>query len=262
MDLELQGTRVLVTGSGAGIGKATAKAFLGEGASVIVNGLTQQEVEACVHDLGRYGDVSGLAADLSKTEDAEKLFDFAAGPGPVDILVNNVGIFSVKAFEELTDDEWLSYFNINVLSAVRMSRLILPGMLKRNSGAIVNLASEAAVKPLPQMVHYSVTKTAMLGLTRGMAELTKGTKVRVNSVLPGPTWTEGVQNYFEGLAVQKGEPLDEIVSSYFQNDEPTSLIQRFVEPEEVARMIAFVAASGAANGAGYRVEGGIIRSII
>lgn len=262
MDLALRGKRVLVTGSGAGIGKATAKAFLDEGASVVVNGLSQQEVDDCVTDLGRDGNVSGLAADLTKTEDAEKLFKFSAATGPVDILVNNVGIFSVKAFEELTDDEWLSYFNINVLSAVRMSRLILPDMLQRNAGAIVNLASEAAVKPLPQMVHYSVTKTAMLGLTRGMAELTKGTKVRVNSVLPGPTWTEGVQNYFEGLAVQKGEPIDGIVSNYFQHDEPTSLIQRFVEPDEVARMIAFVAASGAANGAGYRIEGGIIRSIL
>lgn len=262
MDLELRGKRVLVTGSGAGIGKATAKAFLEEGASVIVNGLSQQEVDDCVSDLGRDGEVSGLAADLTKTEDAEKLFAFSTATGPVDILVNNVGIFSVKAFAELTDDEWLSYFNINVLSAVRMSRLILPVMLQRNAGAIVNLASEAAVKPLPQMVHYSVTKTAMLGLTRGMAELTKGTKVRVNSVLPGPTWTEGVQNYFEGLAVQKGEPIDGIVSNYFQHDEPTSLIQRFVEPDEVARMIAFVAASGAANGAGYRIEGGIIRSIL
>lgn len=262
MDLALRGKRVLVTGSGAGIGKATAKAFLDEGASVIVNGLSQQEVDDCVADLGRDGDVSGLAADLTQTEDAEKLFKFSAATGPVDILVNNVGIFSVKAFEELTDEEWLSYFNINVLSAVRMSRLILPGMLQRNAGAIVNLASEAAVKPLPQMVHYSVTKTAMLGLTRGMAELTKGTKVRVNSVLPGPTWTEGVQSYFEGLAAQKGEPIDGIVSNYFQHDEPTSLIQRFVEPDEVARMIAFVAASGAANGAGYRIEGGIIRSIL
>ncbi|WP_434053646.1 MAG: SDR family oxidoreductase [Roseibium sp.] len=262
MDLELRGKRVLVTGSGAGIGKATAKAFLEEGASVIVNGLSKQEVDDCVSDLGRDGEVSGLAADLTKTEDAEKLFKFSTATGPVDILVNNVGIFSVKAFEELTDDEWLSYFNINVLSAVRMSRLVLPVMLQRNAGAIVNLASEAAVKPLPQMVHYSVTKTAMLGLTRGMAELTKGTKVRVNSVLPGPTWTEGVQNYFEGLAVQKGEPIDGIVSNYFQHDEPTSLIQRFVEPDEVARMIAFVAASGAANGAGYRIEGGIIRSIL
>lgn len=262
MDLDLKGKRVLVTGSGAGIGKATAKTFVQDGASVVINGLTEQEVDTCVEDLRPFGDVTGLAADLTKTADAERLFAFASDAGPIDILVNNVGIFSVKAFEDLTDEEWLSYFNINVLSAVRMSRLAVPQMLARNTGAIVNLASEAAVKPLPQMVHYSVTKTAILGLTRGMAELTKGTRVRVNSVLPGPTWTEGVQNYFEGLAAQKGEPIDAIVANYFQNDEPTSLIQRFVEPDEVARMIAFVASSTAANGAGYRIEGGIIRSIL
>jgi len=262
VDLDLKGKRVLVTGSGAGIGKATAKVFVQEGATVIVNGLTDQEVDAAVGELRQFGDVQGLAADLTRTEDAERLFSFATSTGPLDVLVNNVGIFSVKDFGDLTDEEWLSYFNINVLSAVRMSRLAVPQMLKHNAGAIVNLASEAAVKPLPQMVHYSVTKTAMLGLTRGMAELTKGTRVRVNSVLPGPTWTDGVQNYFEGLAAQKGDPIDEIVSNYFKNDEPTSLIQRFVDPDEVARMIAFVASSTAANGAGYRIEGGIIRSIV
>ena len=135
-------------------------------------------------------------------------------------------------------------------------------MLKRGTGSIVNLASEAGVKPLPQMVHYSVTKTAMIGLTRGMAELTKGTGVRVNSVLPGPTWTEGVEAYFGGLADQKGEPIEEIIDNYFKLDEPTSLIQRFVQPEEVARMIVTTAANPAANGAGYRIEGGIIRSIL
>ena len=124
------------------------------------------------------------------------------------------------------------------------------------------MASEAAVKPLPQMVHYSVTKTAILGLTRGMAELTKGSNVRVNSILPGPTWTEGVEAYFDGLAEQKGEPLEDIVANYFTSDEPTSLIQRFVEPGEVARMIVTTAANPAANGGSYRVEGGIIRSIL
>ncbi|QDG75383.1 SDR family NAD(P)-dependent oxidoreductase [Labrenzia sp. PHM005] len=262
MDLDLKNKRILVTGSGAGIGKATAKAFLQDGAEVIVNGLTEAEVASCVADLEPFGKVNGFAADLSKTPDAEALYDFATAEGSIDVLVNNVGIFSVKPFEDLTDDEWLSYFNINVLSAVRLARRVLPDMLSRNAGAVVNLASEAAVKPLPQMVHYSVTKTAMLGLTRGLAELTKGTGVRVNSVLPGPTWTEGVQSYFEGLAEQKSEPIDEIVSNYFKNDEPTSLIQRFIEPDEVARMIAFVASSKAANGAGYRIEGGIIRSIL
>jgi NAD(P)-dependent dehydrogenase (short-subunit alcohol dehydrogenase family) len=143
-----------------------------------------------------------------------------------------------------------------------MSRIFLPAMLKRGSGAIINMASEAAVKPLPQMVHYSVTKTAMLGLTRGMAELTKGTNIRVNSILPGPTWTEGVEAYFEGLAAQKGAPIDTIIDNYFEIDEPTSLIQRFVQPDEVARMIVTISASTASNGAAHRIEGGIVRNIL
>ena len=143
-----------------------------------------------------------------------------------------------------------------------MCRVFLPDMLKRGYGSIVNLASEAGVKPLPQMIHYSVTKTAMLGLTRGLAELTKGTEVRVNSVLPGPTWTEGVKAYFDGLAAQKGEPLDQIIQNYFESDEPTSLIQRFVQADEVARTIVTISANKAANGAAHRVEGGIIRSIL
>ena len=162
-----------------------------EGAKLIVHGLTEAEVTACEEDLSSLGDVVGFAADLAKADEATALANFAQAQGDVDILVNNVGIFSVKPFEELTDEDWLHYFNINVLSAVRMSRIFLPAMLKRGEGSIINMASEAAVKPLPQMVHYSVTKTAMLGLTRGMAELTKGTGVRVNSILPGPTWTEG-----------------------------------------------------------------------
>lgn len=262
MDLGLKNKLVLVTGSGSGIGKATASAFLQEGAKVLVHGLSDEEVRACVNDLSQLGEVAGQSGDLTNPADATALCEFARGHGPVDVLVNNVGIFSVKPFEELTDDEWMQYFDINILSAVRISRVILPAMLKRGSGSIVNLASEAGVKPLPQMVHYSVTKTAMIGLTRGMAELTKGTEVRVNSVLPGPTWTEGVEAYFGGLAEQKGEPLNDIVENYFKVDEPTSLIQRFVRPEEVARMIVTTAANPAANGAGYRIEGGIIRSIL
>lgn len=262
MDLGLKDKLVLVTGSGSGIGKATARVYLEEGARVIVHGLTDHEVEACVADLSTVGEVQGKAGDLTKPADVSALCAFVEDLGAVDVLVNNVGIFSVKPFEELTDEDWMHYFDINVLSAVRVSRVILPAMLKRGAGSIVNLASEAGVKPLPQMVHYSVTKTAMLGLTRGMAELTKGTNVRVNSVLPGPTWTEGVKSYFDGLAEQKGEPLDDIVENYFKSDEPTSLIQRFVDANEVARTIVTVSANPAANGAAYRIEGGIIRSIL
>lgn len=262
MDLGLKDKLVLVTGSGSGIGKATAQAYLEEGARLIVHGLTDREVSACVDDLSHLGSVEGIAADLTISGDATKLAEFAQARGNIDVLVNNVGIFSVKPFEDLTDDDWMHYFNINVMSAVRMSRVFLPAMLKRNDGSIINMASEAAVKPLPQMVHYSVTKTAMLGLTRGMAELTKGTKVRVNSILPGPTWTEGVEAYFDGLAEQKGEPLDAIVDNYFKSDEPTSLIQRFVQPDEVARMIVLVSASTASNGAAHKIEGGIVRNIL
>lgn len=262
MDLRLKDKLVLVTGSGSGIGKATAQAYLEEGARLIVHGLTDEEVSACVEDLSQLGSVEGIAADLTSSGDATKLAEFAQARGDIDVLVNNVGIFSVKPFEDLTDDDWMHYFNINVMSAVRMSRIFLPAMLKRNEGSIINMASEAAVKPLPQMVHYSVTKTAILGLTRGMAELTKGTKVRVNSILPGPTWTEGVEAYFDGLAEQKGEPLDAIVDNYFKTDEPTSLIQRFVQPDEVARMIVTISASTASNGAAHRIEGGIVRNIL
>lgn len=262
MDLGLKDKLALVTGSGSGIGKATAKMLLEEGARVIIHGLTEDEVQACVADLSPLGKVHGIKGDLTKLEDAQALCAFAQSHGDVEILINNVGVFSVKAFEDLTDEDWMQYFDINVMSAVRMSRIILPAMLKQGHGSIINLASEAGVKPLPQMIHYSVTKTSMLGLTRGMAELTKGTNVRVNSVLPGPTWTQGVEAYFDGLAEQKGEPLDQIVQNYFKSDEPTSLIQRFVEPDEVARTIITVAANKAANGAAYRVEGGIVRSIL
>ncbi|MBW4709908.1 SDR family oxidoreductase [Roseobacter sp. YSTF-M11] len=262
MDLGLKDKLVLVTGSGSGIGKATARVYLQEGARLIVHGLTQVEVATCVNDLSALGDVKGMAADLSNLADATALAEFAQAQGDVDVLVNNVGIFSVKPFEDLTDEDWIHYFNINVLSAVRMSRIFLPAMLERGTGSIINMASEAAVKPLPQMVHYSVTKTAMLGLTRGMAELTKGTGVRVNSILPGPTWTEGVEAYFDGLAEQEGEPLDAIVDNYFKSDEPTSLIQRFVQPDEVARMIVTISSSTASNGAAHRIEGGIVRNIL
>lgn len=264
MDLALKDKLVLVTGSGSGsgIGKATAKVFLEEGAQVIVHGLTSDEIDACVEDLSALGEVIGYAANLTNAQQALDLCAFAQSHGEIDVLVNNVGVFSVKAFEDLTDEDWMQYFDVNVLSAVRTSRVILPAMLKRGSGAIVNLASEAGVEPLPQMIHYSVTKTAMLGLSRGMAELTKGTEVRVNSVLPGPTWTEGVEAYFDGLAKQKGEPINQILQNYFKSDEPTSLIQRFVQADEVAKTIVTVAANKAANGGAYRVEGGIIRSIL
>ena len=163
----------------------------------------------------------------------------------------------------MTDDEWTRYFEVNVMSAVRLCRRFLPQMLERNSGRILNISSEAGVKPLAQMIPYSMTKTALISLSRGMAEMTKGTNVTVNSVLPGPTWTEGVASYMEGAAKAAGEDTDSFVRDYFKVNEPTSLIQRYATPEEVANTIVFLAsdAASAINGIAQRVEGGIIRSI-
>jgi NAD(P)-dependent dehydrogenase (short-subunit alcohol dehydrogenase family) len=261
MDLGLKGKRVLVTGSSSGIGKAIASAYLDEGAHVLIHGLTQEEAESAASGLASQGTVQAAWADIGTTEGADRLVSAANRFGPLDILVNNVGIFGVKAFEDLSDADWQHTFDVNVMSAVRMSRAVLPGMLARNAGAIVNIASEAGIKPLPQMIHYSTSKTAVIGLSRGMAELTKATLVRVNSVLPGPTWTEGVERYFAGLAAQDGRPMDDIIADYFRKEEPTSLIQRFIRPEEVARLVVFISAQSAMNGGAYRIEGGIIRSI-
>jgi NAD(P)-dependent dehydrogenase (short-subunit alcohol dehydrogenase family) len=261
MQLDLQDHRVLVTGSSSGIGKAIAAAYLAEGARVLMHGLTREETEAAASDLSGAGSVEAAWADIGTAEGAARLLDAAAAFGPLDVLVNNVGIFGAKAFEDLTDADWQRTFDVNVMSAVRLSRAILPAMLARNAGSILNIASEAGLKPLPNMIHYSASKTALIGLGRGMAERTKGTMVRVNSILPGPTWTEGVERYFAGLAEQDGRPMDAIITDYFRKEEPTSLIQRFIRPEEVARLVVFVSALSAMNGGAYRVEGGIIRSI-
>ncbi|KXZ17630.1 SDR family NAD(P)-dependent oxidoreductase [Bacillus nakamurai] len=263
MQLQLEQKLVLITGSTSGIGKAAAKSFLAEGAAVIVNGRKKDTVERTVEELSAYGTVHGIAADLSRQEEADELIKQVSRIGEVDILVNNLGFFEVKDFAEVTDEEWSRYFEVNVMSAVRLCRRYLPQMLERNSGRILNISSEAGVKPLAQMIPYSMTKTALISLSRGMAEMTKGTKVTVNSVLPGPTWTEGVASYMEGAAKAAGEDTDAFVKDYFKVNEPTSLIQRYATPEEVANTIVFLASetASAINGTAQRVEGGIIRSI-
>ncbi|AZB44386.1 SDR family oxidoreductase [Bacillus sp. FJAT-42376] len=263
MDLNLKGKLAVVTGSTGGIGKETAKSFLQEGAKVIINGRTEEKVQKVADELSAFGTVYGVAADLSKLEGSNDFISKVNEIGPVDILVNNLAFFEVKSFEEVTDEEWEDYFQTNIMSAVRLSRKFLPDMLKRNSGRLLNLASEAGVKPLPQMIPYSVTKTALISLSRGLAELTKGTNVTVNSVLPGPTWTEGVENFMKGAAESEGKDLEPFTKDYFKENEPTSLIQRFATVEEVASTILFLASdkASAINGSAQRVEGGIIRSL-
>ncbi len=249
---------VLVTGSTKGIGKEIARQFILAGARVIVHGRSPSDTAEVQEEIGAHGHVVG---GLGSAEETHQVLDQLYDHGPIDVLVNNAGIFSVEDFFALPDDEWLRYLQINVMSAVRLCRALMPGMLARDRGRIICVASEAGIKPLPQMIHYSVTKTALISLARGLAELTKGTAVTVNSLLPGPTWTAGVEGYFEGLARQEDRPLKEVLDGYFEEHEPTSLIQRFIHVEEVGRAAVFLASNAAVNGSALRVEGGIIRSI-
>ncbi|WP_338777670.1 SDR family oxidoreductase [Metabacillus sp. FJAT-52054] len=264
MKLNLTDKLVLVTGSTAGIGKAAAVSFLNEGARVIINGRSKKNVDSAVAELSSLGTVYGIAADVSKKDETDSLIAQIKELGDLDILVNNTGVFTVKPFEEVTDEEWLDYYQINVMSAVRLSRAFLPDMIKRNEGRIINLASEAGIKPYPELVPYGVSKTALITLSRGLAEVAKGTNVTVNSVLPGPTWTEGFGTFINDMAAENGMDLKTYIKEYFKNDQPTSLIQRYATVEEVADTIVFLASSKASaiTGTAQRVEGGIIQSIL
>jgi NAD(P)-dependent dehydrogenase (short-subunit alcohol dehydrogenase family) len=264
MDLQLQGKRALVTGSTAGIGLAIARGLAREGAGVIINGRTAKRVDQAIAALKRAGisgKVEGLAADLGTaggTRTAIERFP------EVDILVNNLGIFEVKLFEDIPDADWLRFFEVNILSGVRLSRHYLPGMKKRNWGRIVFISSESAIQIPSEMIHYGVTKTAQLAIARGLAETTAGTNVTVNSVLPGPTASEGVNTFVEELARDQKTTRQEVEKQFFQNMRPTSLLKRMAEPEEVANLVTFVCSplSSATNGAALRADGGVVRSII
>ncbi len=248
----------LVTGSTKGIGKAIAEAFVENKAKVIVHGRNRKEAEDICSSIGAYAFIDG---ELGTEEGCESVIRQTRDVGDIEILVNNAGIFGVQNFFETNDEDWMRYYQVNVMSIVRLCRALMPAMLKNDSGRIINLSSESAVKPLPQMIHYSMTKAAVVSVSRGLAELTKGSNVTVNSVLPGPTWTDGVESYFDGLANEEGRPAEELVNNYFDEHEPTSLIQRFVDVNEVASAVIFLATNSAVNGSAQRVEGGIIRSI-
>ena len=255
---DLANKLTLVTGSTKGIGKAIAEAFIDKGSRVVIHGRKRADVEKVAASIDAFASVDG---DLSTAEGCNSVIEQLSQLGQVEILVNNAGIFGVEDFFDIDDEEWLRYFQVNVMSTVRLCRALMPSMLEHDYGRIINVASEAAIKPLPQMIHYSMTKTSLVSLARGMAELTKGTRVTVNSVLPGPTWTEGVEKYFEGLAAEEGKPAQAIIENYFAEHEPTSLIQRFADVKEVAHAVLFLALNGAVNGSAQRVEGGIVRSI-
>jgi NAD(P)-dependent dehydrogenase (short-subunit alcohol dehydrogenase family) len=264
MDFHLNNKLVLVTGSTSGIGKGVAISFLKEGAKVIINGRSDEHVKKTVQELSSLGTVYGIRADVAKKEDCVELVNQVNELGSLDVLVNNTGIFTVKPFSEVTDEEWLDYYQVNVMSAVRLSRAFLPKMIERNTGRIINVASEAGIKPYPELIPYGVSKTSLITLSRGLAEVAKGTKVTVNSVLPGPTWTEGFSTFITDLAQENGKDLDTFIKEYFENDQPSSLIQRYATVEEVADTIVFLASekASAINGTAQRVEGGIIQSIL
>lgn len=264
MDLQLGGKRAVVTGSTAGIGFAAAAKLAEEGASVVVNGRSEERVEEAVRrarERAPEAKVSGVAADLGASEGVEELLRQVP---ETDILVNNLGIFEPRDFEEISDDDWFRFFEINVMSGVRLARHYLPGMEERDWGRIVFVSSESAIHIPPEMIHYGVTKTAQLAVARGLAETTVGTGVTVNSVLPGPTASEGIKTFVGRMAREQGKGEDAIEEEFFQTGRPTSLLQRFIEPEEVAAMIAFVCSpvSSATNGASLRADGGVVRSVI
>lgn len=263
MDLGIKGKLALVTGSTMGIGRAVVETLAAEGARVIVNGRTETAVKNTVAALSRYGAAHGIAADLATAAGAQKVADAAAGIGPVDILVNNVGFFEVKEFTDISDQDWLDMFELNVMSGVRLTRALLPGMLQRNWGRVVFISSEQSVRPNPSMLHYAMSKTAQVSISRGLAELTRGTGVTVNSALVAPTWSEGVEAFLGKVAPGLGKSVDEMRTAYFETTGAASLLQRWATPEEIASQIAFLCSerASAINGAAQRVDGGIIRSL-
>src|SRR5256886_7295187 len=264
MNLQLSEKKALVTGSTAGIGFAIARALAREGASVVVTGRTQERVDDAIANVRkeiRDAKISGIAANLATPNGISKCIE--AVP-TVDVLVNNLGVYEVKPFEQITDDHWNSIIETNFMSGVRLSRHYLPRMKAANWGRIIFISSESAVNIPVEMIHYGVTKTMQVALARGLAETTSGTGVTVNSILAGPTRSDGVEEFITDVAKTKGIASTEVEKDFFKTVRPSSLLQRFATIEEVAALVAFVASplSSATNGAALRAEGGLLRSIL
>jgi len=264
MDLGLKGKTAVVSGSTAGIGLAIATALAMEGASVVINGRTEARVNAaidkiCYDVMG--AEVEGVAADLGTLDGVETFLNKAP---EADILVNNLGIFEVKPFEEITDADWLRFFEVNVLSGVRLARHYLTAMRDKNWGRVIFISSESAVNIPVEMIHYGMTKTAQVAVARGLAESVAGTGITVNSILVGPTASEGVVNFIQDLARQQDVTPAQVEKEFFEKVRPSSLLKRFEKPEEVAAVVAFVASHQGAiiNGAALRAEGGVVRSAL
>ena len=263
MNIDLSGKAALVTGSTSGIGHAIARGLALSGANVVINGRSQAKVDAAVAAIAKAAPgskVAGLAADVSTAAGCQALIEQLPD---VDILINNAGIFEPKGFFDIPDEDWTRFYEVNVMSGVRLARAYMPGMLKRNWGRIVFISSESGLNIPKEMIHYGMTKTAQLAVARGLAEMTRGTAVTVNSVLPGPTMSEGVETFVKDLAKQNGQSVEEAAASFVKQHRPTSLLQRFASVEEIANMVVYVASkeASATNGAALRAEGGIVQTI-
>lgn len=262
MDLQLAGKRAFVSGSTQGIGYAIAKALLAEGASVVINGRSEARVREAVQNLSELPGaiVSGISADFG---DAVQVHHLLESLGEVDILINNVGLFEVAPFDEITDDDWERYFTVNVLSGARLSRHALKGMLARGWGRIVFIGSESGVNIPADMIHYGVTKAGMLALSNGLAKLTRGTEVTVNTILGGPTYSDGVASTVGQIAQGQGMIADELKSAIIAGNQ-TSLLQRFITTGEIANLALYLASplSSATNGAAVRADGGVLTAMI
>jgi NAD(P)-dependent dehydrogenase (short-subunit alcohol dehydrogenase family) len=253
----------VVTGSTAGIGLAIANTLAEEGARVIVNGRTEARVNAALDKMRqrlKNAELRGIAADLGTSAGVQS---FVNQVSDADVLVNNLGIFEPKPFAEISDADWIRFFEVNILSGVRLTRHYLPAMLKKNWGRVIFISSESAQQIPAEMIHYGMTKTAQVAIARGLAESVAGTGVTVNSILVGPTASEGVGGFLEDMAMQQGVTKAEIEKQFFSSGRPSSLLKRFETPEEVAAVVAFVASAQAItmNGSAVRAEGGVIRSV-
>lgn len=259
MDLGIADKVAVVTGGATGIGRAIADRLHAEGAIVVINGRSRDKLDAACAQIGP--NAHGVVADLMSEEGPRELAEFAGRLGPVEYLVNNVGIFDVNDFFALDDERWFQYFDHNVMTAVRITRILMKDMLERNSGSIVFIASEAGIRSIGNMVPYSVTKSATLGLSRSLAELTRGTKVRVNSYMPGTTATESVQSYFASLAAEQGQSMEDFLANFYDTVQPSNLTRTLIDPAMHGRGVVQLMTNTAMNGVCHRADGGTVRSI-
>lgn len=263
MDLQLRTKKAFISGSTQGIGFAIAQQLLEEGAEVIINGRQKEKLEEAVAKLkndSHDGKVTGICADFSDKNQVGALLEQLSD---IDILINNVGVFELKDFENITDEDWYRIFEINVMSSVRLSQHLFPAMLEKNWGRILFISSESGINIPGNMIHYGMTKASMQAISNGLSKLTKGTEVTVNTILGGPTYSEGVATTIEQIAASQNISIHQMKSAVIQQTNPDSLLQRFIEPHEIANLAVYLSSplSIATNGASLRADGGVLKTL-